>query len=50
MNLELCHIGCGARVIIEHQWWADWEIWIDMPVCTIHGGPLVDDEIDLEVC
>lgn len=39
------HRGCGGSVTVLQDYWEDWFCWVDMPVCEIHGGPVIEREI-----
>lgn len=39
------HKECGGLVMHELQWWEEWLVWVVLPVCVVHGGPLTDSDI-----
>jgi hypothetical protein len=41
------HKECGGLVDITWFWWPEWGIWETIPVCSVHGGPVADEEVEL---
>lgn len=49
---EEIHKGCGGQVtrFLDHDLLGDGSgVWAEMPVCQIHGGPIVGREIIMPV-